>query len=197
MDGLDNPSGRTPKSIRSVREVGTSEPKKVSYTLKYMPLWGKAEDFKDKNRESFQWPAQGDLTKFTSGDVHLKELKLKSALHDSKTGICSVRAVLSNGESSGDINVLGVESNIQGCLRMPDDPKQVKRAKNYADEHGVYNIYLMDKDGKDICHYDPKKYTKLLGDEHTIEEHEEIIGVYGTHPRHGDQIFSSFGFIIL
>ena len=59
-------------------------------------------------------------------------------------------------------------------------------------------MYLMDKDGKDLCHYDPKNYGKnKYSDEHRIELHEEIIGVYGTQPSPGEQIFSSFGFLIL
>ena len=92
------------------------------YTLKHMPLWGNTEDATKKNCETFQWPSADQLTKFPDGDFHLKELKLKSAFDQLNTGICSVRVILTNGESSGDIDVVGGVSNMTGCLKMPEDP---------------------------------------------------------------------------
>ena len=70
----------------------------------------------------------------------------------------------------------------------------------YADERGVFNLYLMDNKGNDLCHYDPKNYGKTKdGGKNTrmLELHEEIVGCYGTYPKLGDQLFSSFGFVLL
>ena len=159
MDGLENPTKRPPQSIRSNRSIVKSEVKAtITYKLRQMPLWGKSEDYNNKDFEKFQWPNEEDLANLRDPSVRLRELRMKSALHDRNTGICSVKVVLTNGESSGEINVLGDESNMQGCLKMPDDPKSVRGAWAYADEKGVYNIFLMGKDGRDLSRYDPKNY---------------------------------------
>ena len=76
----------------------------------------------------------------------------------------------------------------------------MKSATAYADDQGVFNIYLMDKEGNDVCHYDPENYGKgTFSDDfkHELGADEEIIGVYGTLPRPGEKLFSSFGFVIL
>ena len=82
---------------------------------------------------------------------------------------------------------------------MPDDHELVKRAVAHAGANGVFNLYLSDKSGREVCHYDPKQYGKIRsGKENRIEMHEEIIGVYGTHPKLGERhIFSSFGLVLL
>ena len=128
----------------------------------------------------------------------MKELKLKSAFDGMNSGICSVCVDLTNGCSSNEINVTGVDSKMAGSLKMPRDHTVVKQAIAYADDQGVFNIYLMDKEGNTVCHYDPKNYGKpKYGQKYTFESHEEIIGVYGSHPGAGGEIFSSFGFVLL
>ena len=109
-----------------------------------MPLWGNTEDHKNCELDKFQWPTEEDINMIRDQNVHLKELKMKSALHERNSGICSVRVTLTNGDTSGDINVIGVDSKTQGCLRMPEDHKSVKSAMAYADENGVYNLYFLD-----------------------------------------------------
>ena len=105
-----------------------------------------------------------------------------SAFDYLNTGICSARVILTNGEQSLEIYVNGAESKMNGVLEMPSDPQKVKSATAYADDQGVFNIYLMDKEGNDVCHYDPENYGKgTFSDDfkHELSADEEIIGVYG------------------
>ena len=106
--------------------------------------------------------------------------------------------MLTNGQCSDEICVDGAEGEVEGVLNMPQNHELVGKAMAYADEKGVFNLFLKDRQGETVCHYDPKKYGEIRDAvSHRIEMHEEIIGVYGTYPKRGDKIFSSFGFVLL
>ena len=62
---------------------------------------------------------------------------------------------------------------------------------------GVYNIFLKNLGGEVVSSYDPKKYGEINTGKFEILSHQEIIGVYGTYPSNGSNIFSSFGLIAL
>ena len=132
----------------------------VIHTLKHMPLWGNAEDFKDKSKKVFQWPMMEDIESFPEGPFHMKKLQLKSAFDGLNSGICSVRVELTNECTSPEIKVDGVDSKLAQSLDFPSDPQKVKQAIAYDDQQGVFNIYLMDKSGNAVSHYDPKNYGK-------------------------------------
>ena len=56
---------------------------------------------------------------------------------------------------------------------------------------------MKDSEGNVVGSYDPKKYGEINTGKHEIDQFEEIIGVYGTQPNMGSNIFSSLGLIIL
>ena len=92
-----------------------SNGERVIYTMKNMPLWGNIDNI--ASSEGFQWPKQADLNKFPDGPFHLKELRLKS-----DSGISSVKVVLTNGQSSDEMAVMGAGGDLSGTIVMPEDP---------------------------------------------------------------------------
>ena len=80
---------------------------------------------------------------------------------------------------------------------MPSDQKSIRKVQAYSDECGVFNIFMKDEQGNVIASYDPKNYGEISTGKHEIDPMEEIVGVYGTQPNMGSNIFSSLGFIVL
>ena len=109
-----------------------------------------------------------------------------------------MQVVLTNGLTSGEICVEGVKGHSSGLMKFPKNPHAIKKAQAYADEQGVFNLYLKNENGAALCKYDPENYGEIAsGGKHIIELHEEIIGVYGTLPERGGKIFKTFGFLLL
>ena len=56
---------------------------------------------------------------------------------------------------------------------------------------------MKNSEGEVISFYDPKKYGEIGSGKFDLLPEEAIIGVYGTMPASGSNIFSSFGLIAL
>ena len=100
---------------------------------------------------------------------YLKSIHFKSASDSLNTGICSVRCELSNGESSGELSVGGARAATSGVMNMPWKMNVIKKVQAYADEQGVFNIFMKDAEGKVICSYDPKNYGEIDCGKYTLE----------------------------
>ena len=130
-------------------------------------------------------------------NLRLKAIHFKSVCDGLNTGICSVRCDLANGESSGEMSVPGMRSSTLGVLNIPQKQSVIRKVQAYADQQGVFNIFMKDAEGNVICSYDPKNYGEIDCGKYEIDENEEIIGVYGSQPNMGSQIFSSLGLIVM
>ena len=181
-DGLDNPT------IRSSQKRAGS----VIFTLKKMPVWGEPA-----TTDGFEWPTLSELYEMPVQKFHLKSIHFKSVNDGLNVGICSVRCELSNGVSSGELSVDGVRTSTSGVIHVPADQTVIRKVQAYSDECGVFNIYMKDEQGNVVCSYDPKNYGEISTGKFEIDPLEEIIGVYGTQPNMGSNIFSSLGLIVL
>ena len=56
---------------------------------------------------------------------------------------------------------------------------------------------MKDEEGNVITSYDPKPYGEISTGKFEIEPEWSIIGVYGTQPNSGSNIFSSLGLVLL
>ena len=107
-----------------------------------------------------------------------------------------MRCDLSNGESPCDFKVDGVKPSTSGNLRFEADQSAIRKVQAYCDECGVFNIFVKDEEGNVITSYDPKPYGEISTGKIDIEPEWNIIGVYGTQPNSGSNIFSSLGLVL-
>ena len=137
------------------------------------------------------------MYEITEENFRLKSISFKSVNDGLTTGICSVRCELDNGVSSGELSVEGAKGQTSGKIDFPSDHSIITKAQAYNDDMGVYNLFLKNTGGEVVSSYDPKKYGEINSGKFEILPHEEIIGVYGTYPGSGSNIFSSFGLIAM